>query len=142
MHIRLSYDIQFEIPSAVAMVTLLNVHPSRAADLLESDELKTDPGLEVSAMVSGIVVRGSLRLQGNSNSMVPRSFETPEFRMRSIGMPASRTSAVCHTKCSHSCSPAATVRWIVSQALRLNCSDKSRRAGAVYKPFAIGSTTK
>src|ERR1700733_835135 len=41
MLIRLAYDIQFEIPSTVAMVTLLNVHPSRAAGLLEPDELQT-----------------------------------------------------------------------------------------------------
>jgi hypothetical protein len=29
MLIRLAYDIQFEIPAEVAMVALLNVHPSR-----------------------------------------------------------------------------------------------------------------
>jgi hypothetical protein len=33
MLIRLGYDIQFEIPSPVAMVALLSVHPSRAGDL-------------------------------------------------------------------------------------------------------------
>jgi transglutaminase-like putative cysteine protease len=48
MLIRLAYDIQFEIPTTVAMVTLLHVHPSRAADLLEPDELQTQPALEVS----------------------------------------------------------------------------------------------
>ena len=53
MLIRLSYDIQFEIPATVAMVTLLNVHPSRAADLLEPDQLKTEPGLEVSDYIDG-----------------------------------------------------------------------------------------
>ena len=35
MLIRLGYDIQFEIPQTVAMVGMLNVHPSRAADLRE-----------------------------------------------------------------------------------------------------------
>ena len=47
MLIRLAYDIQFEIPAEVAMVTLLHVHPSRAGDLLEPDELQTEPRLEV-----------------------------------------------------------------------------------------------
>ena len=48
MLIRLAYDIQFQIPAPVAMVALLNVHPSRVPDLLEPDELQTEPGLEVS----------------------------------------------------------------------------------------------
>ncbi len=43
MLLRLGYDIQFEIPAAVAMVTLLNVHPSRAADLRAPDELRLEP---------------------------------------------------------------------------------------------------
>jgi transglutaminase-like putative cysteine protease len=47
MLIRLAYDIQFDIPATVAMVALLNVHPSRAHDLLEPDELQTEPKLEV-----------------------------------------------------------------------------------------------
>ena len=49
MLIRLAYDIQFEIPAEVAMVTLLHVHPSRAGDLLEPDELQTEPRLEVTS---------------------------------------------------------------------------------------------
>ncbi len=40
MLIRLAYDIQFDIPASVAMMALLNVHPSRARDLLEPDELQ------------------------------------------------------------------------------------------------------
>src|ERR1700689_3223757 len=43
MMIRLGYDIQFETVSEVPIVTLLNVHPSRTKDLLEADELSTDP---------------------------------------------------------------------------------------------------
>jgi transglutaminase-like putative cysteine protease len=43
MILRLGYDIQFEMPASVAMVALLNVHPSRAADLREPDELRLEP---------------------------------------------------------------------------------------------------
>jgi len=46
--IRLGYDIQFQIPTSVAMVALLSVHPSLAHQLLEPDELKTEPELKVS----------------------------------------------------------------------------------------------
>jgi transglutaminase-like putative cysteine protease len=47
MMIRLGYDIQFETASAVPIVTLLNVHPSRRQDLRAPDELHTDPLVKV-----------------------------------------------------------------------------------------------
>ena len=47
MLLRLGYDIQFDIPSPVAMVALLNVHPSRAADLREPDRLQLEPPTKV-----------------------------------------------------------------------------------------------
>ena len=47
MLIRLAYDIQFDLPAPVAMVALLNVHPSRAPDLLEPDEIQTEPPLQI-----------------------------------------------------------------------------------------------
>jgi transglutaminase-like putative cysteine protease len=47
MLIRLGYDIQFNIPAPVAMVALLNVHPSRFRDLEEPDELQTEPRIPI-----------------------------------------------------------------------------------------------
>ena len=47
MLIRLGYDLQFEIPAPTPMVALLHVHPSRAHNLLEPDELHTEPALDV-----------------------------------------------------------------------------------------------
>jgi transglutaminase-like putative cysteine protease len=49
MLIRLAYDIQFDLPYDVAMVALLHVHPSRTNDLLEPDELQTEPKLNVTS---------------------------------------------------------------------------------------------
>jgi transglutaminase-like putative cysteine protease len=43
MLIRVGYDIEFEIPAPVPMVAMLNVHPSRIADLREPDELRLTP---------------------------------------------------------------------------------------------------
>ena len=43
MLIRLAYNIQFDLPADVAMVALLHVLSSRARDLLEPDELQTEP---------------------------------------------------------------------------------------------------
>src|SRR6202167_1799800 len=47
MMIRLGYDIQFQTLGEVPIVPLLNVHPSRKRDLLEPDELHTDPLVKV-----------------------------------------------------------------------------------------------
>ena len=43
MLIRLGYELQFEIPARVSVLGMLYVHPSRAADLLEPDEISLDP---------------------------------------------------------------------------------------------------
>jgi len=83
MLIRLAYDIQFDIPATVAMVALLNVHPSRVHDLLEPDELQTDPKLEVTHYIDSFGNRcdrfvappGTLRL---SNSTLIRASDSPD----------------------------------------------------------------
>jgi transglutaminase-like putative cysteine protease len=70
MLIRLAYDIEFELPAPVAMVTLLNVHPSRTHDLLEPDELQTEPKLEIAPYIDSfgnrcarfVAPQGRLRL--------------------------------------------------------------------------------
>ncbi len=47
MLIRLGYDIRFDIPCPVPIVALLNVHPSRIADLREPDELRIKPDVKI-----------------------------------------------------------------------------------------------
>jgi transglutaminase-like putative cysteine protease len=74
MLIRLGYDIQFQIPASVAMVALLSVHPSRAGDLLEPDDLKTEPELKVTQYIDSfgnrcsrfVAPSGLLRLSGST----------------------------------------------------------------------------
>jgi len=83
MLIRLGYDIQFQIPATVAIVALLNVHPSRAGDLLEPDELKTEPDLKVTHYIDSFGNRcarfvahpGLLRL---TNSTLIRTSDEPD----------------------------------------------------------------
>ena len=48
MLIRVGYDIEFYLPCEVAMLAALNVHPSRSLDLLEPDEVRTEPEMLVS----------------------------------------------------------------------------------------------
>jgi transglutaminase-like putative cysteine protease len=84
MMLRLGYDIRFEIPSPVAMVALLNVHPSRAADLRAPDELRVEPETHVDSFIDSfgnrctrfVARQGALRL---SNSTV---LEDPGFADR------------------------------------------------------------
>jgi transglutaminase-like putative cysteine protease len=47
MLIRLGYDIEFSVPNPVAVVALLNVHPSRVPDLREPDELRVEPSVKI-----------------------------------------------------------------------------------------------
>jgi hypothetical protein len=47
MLIRLGFDIQFEIPSPVAIVALFHVHQTRGADLREPDEPRITPTVPI-----------------------------------------------------------------------------------------------
>jgi transglutaminase-like putative cysteine protease len=47
MILRLGYDIQFDLPYPIAIVAMLNVHPSLVADLQEPDELSVEPATAV-----------------------------------------------------------------------------------------------
>lgn len=74
MLIRLGYDIRFQLPAAVSMVALLNVHPSRAGDLLAPDELRIEPAVEIEEYIDSFGNRcsrffapaGTLRLSSNT----------------------------------------------------------------------------
>jgi len=87
MLIRLGYDIQFQIPTSVAMVALLSVHPSRTQDLREPDELRTEPGLKVTYYIDSFGNRcsrfvappGRLRLW--SSSLIQHTDEPDEVNL-------------------------------------------------------------
>jgi transglutaminase-like putative cysteine protease len=87
MLIRLAYDIQFDIPAQVAMVALLNVHPSRVSDLVEPDELQIEPKLDVTSYVDTFGNRcarfvappGHLRL--SSSTLIRDSGEPDEVNL-------------------------------------------------------------
>lgn len=83
MLIRLGYDIRFQVPASVAIVALLNVNPSRAHDLLEPDELQTEPKLSITHYIDSFGNRcarfvappGPLRL---TSSTLIRSSDDPD----------------------------------------------------------------
>ena len=85
MLIRLAYDIQFEIPATVAMIAMVNVHPSRVNDLLEPDELQTEPMLDVNSYIDSfgnrctrlVAPKGPLRL--SSSTLISDSGQPDPF---------------------------------------------------------------
>jgi transglutaminase-like putative cysteine protease len=74
MILRLGYDIQFEIPAPVAMVALLNVHPSRIADLRAPDKLCVEPAVQMDSFIDSfgnrcarfVAQQGPLRLSNST----------------------------------------------------------------------------
>jgi transglutaminase-like putative cysteine protease len=48
MRIRAGYEIVYDCPAPTPMLLVLNVHPSRASDLLTPDRIEFDPPLEAS----------------------------------------------------------------------------------------------
>lgn len=70
MLIRLGYDISFDVPAEVPIVALLHVHPSRAADLREPDELRLEPNVKIDTYTDSfgnvcsrfVAPQGSIRL--------------------------------------------------------------------------------
>jgi transglutaminase-like putative cysteine protease len=95
MFIRLGYDIEFEIPAPVAMVAMLSVHPSRAADLRAPDEMGIEPAVPLTDYMDGfgnrctrfVAPQGTLRL---SNSTLIEDLGTtdpvsPDAREHPVG---------------------------------------------------------
>ena len=93
MFIRLGYEIEFEVPAPVAMVSMLSVHPSRVPDLRAPDELSTEPGLALSSYIDHfgnlctrfVAPAGTLRLRsatliedpGTPDPVAPHAQEHP-----------------------------------------------------------------
>ena len=92
MMLRLGYDIQFEIPSSVAMVALLHVHPSRVADLRAPDELRVEPGTQVESFIDSfgnrcsrfVARQGPLRLSNSTLLQDPGFADPVNFNAREL----------------------------------------------------------
>jgi transglutaminase-like putative cysteine protease len=73
VQIRIGYELVYECPQAMPMLLMLNVHSSRASDLLVPDKMVTDPPIPISSYRDGFGNRcsrivappGRLRLSAN-----------------------------------------------------------------------------
>jgi transglutaminase-like putative cysteine protease len=97
MVIRLGYDIELQMPQPVALIAVLNVHPSRTADLIEPDELRLSPEVPRQVYLDTfgnrctriLAPRGSLRLwnstrirdEGNPDPVDRRAGQVPVDRL-------------------------------------------------------------
>ena len=94
MLIRLGFDIQFDIPTPVAMIALYHVHPSRRADLREPDEPRITPAVPISEYedsygnVCARFVAPAGRLQLYNSTLIDDSGEpdavNPEARQSAV----------------------------------------------------------
>jgi transglutaminase-like putative cysteine protease len=74
MILRLGYDIQFDLPASAAIVALLNVHPSRVADLRAPDELRVEPASQLDTYIDSfgnrcvrfLAQQGALRVSNST----------------------------------------------------------------------------
>jgi transglutaminase-like putative cysteine protease len=72
--LQLGYDIRFEIPGPATMVALLNVHPSRGADLRAPDQLRLEPAAPMQSYLDSfgnyctrfVAQKGILRLSNST----------------------------------------------------------------------------
>jgi len=93
MFIRLGYEIEFDVPAPVAMVSMLSVHPSRVPDLRAPDELAIEPDVPLTSYIDGfgnrctrfVAPAGTLRLRsatliedpGTPDPVAPQAQEHP-----------------------------------------------------------------
>ena len=56
MQIRLGYELVYDCPQPTPMLLMLNIHHTRAADILVPDRLVTSPPLSIRGIVSRSVV--------------------------------------------------------------------------------------
>jgi transglutaminase-like putative cysteine protease len=74
MHLRLGYTIELNVSKPMAVVAILNVHPSRVKDLLEPDEVQIFPEVRSEAFIDSFGNRclrfqapeGTLRLSNST----------------------------------------------------------------------------
>lgn len=93
MLIRLGYDIQFELPAPVAIVAILNVHPSRTADLREPDVLRLEPSVPVQKYTDSfgnvccrfVAPEGTLRL--SNSALIEDSGQPDEVNFEARQLP-------------------------------------------------------
>jgi hypothetical protein len=142
MRIRAGYRLAFDCPQPTAMLLVLNVHPSRRADLLSDDVPNFDPPLEMWGYTDGF---------GNACSRVVmpagRTTVSTEFEIYDAGLPdVVPRDAVQHeikdlpdeSSCSCWAAAIATpIAWATSPG---RPSARPRRDGAASRRSATSST--
>ena len=142
MLIRLGYDIELEISKPMTVVAVLNVHPSRAGDLLEPDEIQISPPVPREAIPRQF--RKHLHQnRGAAGPSAPFEFHSDrrfrQARRRGLECRTESGRAVCRTKLCNFCSPAAIAKSTGFPIWRGNCSRTMPRDGQQCRRSAIGS---
>jgi transglutaminase-like putative cysteine protease len=84
MQIRVGYELIYECPQPVPMILMVNIHYSRASDIVTSDYLTSDPSIPITGYRDSfgnwctrvVVPAGRTRLKGNA---IVRDTGNPDF---------------------------------------------------------------
>ena len=87
MQIRVGYELIYDCPQPTPMLLMLNIHHTRAQDIVVPDVMSTDPPIPVAAYRDGfgnwcsriVAPRGRLRLTANRRRERQRSARSPVF---------------------------------------------------------------
>ena len=74
MHIRVGYDLRFDLPRRATEVSLLEIHPSRSIDLCEPDRLHIEPEVEIDRYIDGF---GNLSARFHAHAGPLRLWSSP-----------------------------------------------------------------
>jgi transglutaminase-like putative cysteine protease len=113
MKIRIGYEIVYECPQPTFAILVLNVHPTRAADLLQPDAIATSPAvplqsyrdgfgnwctrLVLSAGITRITTDAVVRDSGEPDPVVPAATQTPVERLPDEALVYLLASRYCET---------------------------------------------
>ena len=92
MKIHVGFDLTYESAHSTPMIFMLNVHPSRAHDLITPDRLRITPSRAISPYIDGfgnkcvriLAPPGQLRVACDTSSLTAASRIASTFRLSSM----------------------------------------------------------
>ena len=115
MQLAIGYELEFECPHPTPMLLMLNVHASRAQDLITPDLIVAEPGVPITAFQDSfgnccsrlVAPAGRLRLStramirdsGEPDAVGPEARQTPVAELPSDVLQFLRGSRYCETDC-------------------------------------------
>ena len=144
MQIQVGYELIYHCPQPTPMLLMLNVHHSRAADIVVPDRLTTDPMVPLRTYRRRVrqLVQPDRRAGGSdTDRRAPASSATAASSIQWCPTATQPRCRSCRRMSSCFCSAAATARPITCRKPRGGCSADAARAGGACRRSATSSTS-